>query len=219
ALLFSGSHDCVTPPADHQIPMYQALAADCRALVSLTGGSHCQFAEQSTICELGEGGCTPPSISRGEQHALTLQLLLPWLRHTLKQAPGAWGEFQALLEGLGGITFLLDCAPAAMVFDPTSPGRPGATAPRLQAELWPNPAAGPVEIRFRLAGEERLTVDVWSVGGRRVRTLLDGRVAEGAQRLVWDGLDGQARRVPAGLYWVRVRTPRDSDARPLLKIR
>lgn len=65
ALVFSGSNDCVTPPASRQVPMYDALASGCRTYVNITGGSHCRFAEYSFVCGLGEVG-RPASIPRSQ---------------------------------------------------------------------------------------------------------------------------------------------------------
>ena len=52
--MFCGTNDCVTPPADHQIPMYDALAGGWRTRVTITGASHCQFNSYSFLCALGE---------------------------------------------------------------------------------------------------------------------------------------------------------------------
>lgn len=218
ALLFSGSHDCVTPPEDHQIPMYEALASDCRTWVSVTGASHCQFAEQSTICELGEGGCPDPTITRDEQHGFVLELLAPWLRHTLRQEPGAWGEFQALLEGLAGITYLQDCQAAGIAGDSHIPGHREARAVDARLVLAPNPTRGAVEIRFRLAAAGPVTAEIVGVEGRSLRPLLGESRTAGWHSLAWNGRDAQARDLPAGLYWVRLRTHEGSFTRPLLRI-
>ena len=41
ALIFSGSSDGVTPPAEHHLPIYQGIASSCKSFVSITGGAHC----------------------------------------------------------------------------------------------------------------------------------------------------------------------------------
>ncbi|MBD3237648.1 MAG: hypothetical protein GF330_13160, partial [Candidatus Eisenbacteria bacterium] len=109
ALLFSGSVDCVTPPADHQLPMYDTLASDCRAWANLLGASHCQYAEYNFTCELGEFACDDPTISRSAQHALTLELLTPWLDAVLRDDAAAWQTFLAALEQPDRLDYLLDC--------------------------------------------------------------------------------------------------------------
>lgn len=113
ALLFSGTEDCITPPVDHQIPMYDALASGCKTLVTIAGASHCQFAQNNAACVLGEtlSGC-PATIDRATQETLTLRFLLPWLEYTLKDNLVARDQFQTLLiSGASDrtITYVQDC--------------------------------------------------------------------------------------------------------------
>ncbi|MFN4818829.1 MAG: alpha/beta hydrolase family protein, partial [Ignavibacteria bacterium] len=44
SLVIAGANDCVAPPRNHQIPMYDSLAAQCKSYVSIIGANHCQFA-------------------------------------------------------------------------------------------------------------------------------------------------------------------------------
>lgn len=113
SLLFSGTEDCVTPPGSHQIPMYNALASACKSHVTITGGSHCQFAQNNSTCRLGEifSGCSA-DITQAQQESLTIQYLLPWFGRFLKNDSAAWTEFENLLNSgaqSGAITFSMDC--------------------------------------------------------------------------------------------------------------
>jgi pimeloyl-ACP methyl ester carboxylesterase len=86
SLVLAGGNDCVTPPAAHQVPMYDSLKSTCKAYVSIKGGSHCQMAEDNFLCNFGEATCNPkPTISRSVQHQTLFRFLIPWLRfHLLK---------------------------------------------------------------------------------------------------------------------------------------
>jgi len=85
---------------------------------------------------------------------------------------------------------------------------------RLRAE--PNPIRGGssgssgTTLRFDLfdlAGAASVTAEVFGVGGRRVRVLRTGVLAGGGVRsLRWDGRDEAGARVPAGVYFVRVKS-------------
>ena len=69
----------------------------------------------------------------------------------------------------------------------------------------PNPAHGSCRIIFDLPNPERVTIDVFDVAGRRVARLADRHLFEaGPQSVSWDLGAGRGRRVPAGLYLVRV---------------
>jgi hypothetical protein len=85
ALIFSGINDCVAPPAEHQIPMYEALSSSCKTYLGIVGGDHCQFASPNFNCTFGQSTCSPQgTISASEQQADVLNNLLPWLDYYLK---------------------------------------------------------------------------------------------------------------------------------------
>ncbi len=98
ALIFAGELDCVTPPPDHQLPMYGNLGSGCRALITVLGASHCQFAAYSFTCSLGELFCSSPGISRAEQQVTVTDHLAPWLDAVLLGDDGAWADWQDLLN-------------------------------------------------------------------------------------------------------------------------
>jgi predicted dienelactone hydrolase len=106
-LVLAAGNDCVAPPDDHQIPIYQASASSCAAYVEIDGASHCQFNDYNFTCDLGEF-CSA-SIPRGTQHALTIALLRPWLDAVLKNAPFAWDEFQAEIAAHPAYIVAQDC--------------------------------------------------------------------------------------------------------------
>lgn len=49
-LVFEGTDDCVTPSAGNTGDMYAALGVACQSLISITGASHCQFANSDFVC-------------------------------------------------------------------------------------------------------------------------------------------------------------------------
>jgi pimeloyl-ACP methyl ester carboxylesterase len=131
ALMFAGTQDCVTPPENHQIPMYDALSSQCRTLISINGASHCQFAQNAFICTLGEtgSGCDA-TITLNEQETITLQYLGLWLDSILKDESTAWTAFQDLLDtgaATGTITYLQDCETPEPTPSPTPTSAPTLT--------------------------------------------------------------------------------------------
>lgn len=111
ALVFGGSKDCVAGPSGNQTPMYNALASDCKSLVIITDGSHCQFGESNTLCNFGETTSCPFTsyISRSAQHSKTFQYLTPFLDFYLKGDCGAWPVYQQLLSNPTGATVQNSC--------------------------------------------------------------------------------------------------------------
>ena len=95
ALILSGIQDGVTPPIDHHIPMYSALASTCKTILNIIGGAHCYFANTNIACDFGETTSSSGiSISRAEQHDITFDFVNLWLDYTLKGKCGAFNAFQ-----------------------------------------------------------------------------------------------------------------------------
>lgn len=214
ALLFSGSFDCVAPPEDHQIPIFNALASACKTHVTITGGSHCQFAAYSFTCSLGEGSCPSPGVSRDQQHALTLALLLPWLDANLKGDAGAWAQFEDLLAAGAGITWEQSC-PAAGIDTAEDDSLP----PRRNLRCYPNPFYESVTFILDPGADEALLVTICDVTGREMRSSHLTPAGHQDSRVVWDGLDRNGRAVPPGIYFCRVTTPAGSRTCPVLRLR
>ncbi len=71
----------------------------------------------------------------------------------------------------------------------------------------PNPFAGRATIRFHLGAESDVTIAVYDLNGRVVKTLADHeRFDAGENSLTWDGTDDAGARVGAGVYWVKMTT-------------
>lgn len=93
-IIFSGENDCVTPPDEHQIPMYNNLPDGQKMLISINGGGHCFFADYNFNCSFGENSCSPsPTITRDEQHQIMLEFLIPYLDFRLKGKFVSWLTF------------------------------------------------------------------------------------------------------------------------------
>ncbi len=148
SLVFAGSADGVTPPADHQTPIYNALASNCKAYVTLEGGGHCYFANENGACDLGElfssGGIT---LSRAEQQAMTYTCLLPWLRFWLQGDADAWEEFEAASEAMG-VTTVLDCANAVGIEEEEA----------MRGQLYPNPANSHIQLSASFSSDAEFFV-------------------------------------------------------------
>jgi hypothetical protein len=81
-----------------------------------------------------------------------------------------------------------------------SEGPPGMS---LGLRAAPNPFNPLTRITLRLPAAGDLTVAVYDLSGRLVRTLCSGRREAGAQSLVWDGHDNGGRASPSGVYLLR----------------
>jgi hypothetical protein len=71
----------------------------------------------------------------------------------------------------------------------------------------PNPFNPSTTILYELSGDTRVTVAVYDLRGRCLRTLIDALQAAGRNSVVWDGRADDGTSVSAGVYFVRLRTP------------
>jgi hypothetical protein len=69
---------------------------------------------------------------------------------------------------------------------------------------WPTPAGGASNVAFGLASPSRVTLKVYDLAGRRVRSLVDGSLAAGRYTFRWDGRDGEGREASQGIYFLRL---------------
>ena len=111
SLVIAGANDCVAPPRNHQIPMYDSLASECKTYVSIIGANHCQFASNNFNCSFGESTCTPKAtINASTQQSIVFQHVIPWLNYYLKRDCIAGDQFQTLLSAPAGITSSANCS-------------------------------------------------------------------------------------------------------------
>ncbi len=82
----------------------------------------------------------------------------------------------------------------------SAPGRPVLFPNR------PNPFNPVTSIRFDVQVAGHLSIAVFNVSGRLVRTLAGGHHDAGPLDLTWDGRDNTGREVPSGTFLLRART-------------
>jgi hypothetical protein len=133
-------------------------------------------------------------------------------------APGTAGTAQsAIVEGLLDNTvyyFALKTrddsgnwsALSNVVRYPTNTTEVGDSPPATGCSLpWPNPARSATRFALALPEAAEVQADVFSVSGRLVRRLVNGRRPAGRSEVEWDLSDGNGTRVAAGIYLLRVR--------------
>jgi len=101
---------------------------------------------------------------------------------------GNWSPISNVVTRVvGGVLDAGDLPPVPLSF----------SAPR------PNPARGSATFDFGLPDSRAVSLEVFDLSGRRVRTLDLGTLEAGRHATTWDLRDGEGRSVGAGLYLVR----------------
>ncbi len=70
---------------------------------------------------------------------------------------------------------------------------------------YPNPFNPLTNITFRVERDARISLRIYDVRGRLVRTLADAPMPPGMQRLTWDGRDDRGLPVASGAYYLRLQ--------------
>jgi hypothetical protein len=97
---------------------------------------------------------------------------------------------------------------------------PGPIAPRPASirllQNRPNPMVATTRIGFEVPERAHVTLEIFSVAGRRIRTLVDREIEAGHHEVPWDRTDAGGRRVGAGVYLYRLRGLGAGQARRLV---
>ena len=70
---------------------------------------------------------------------------------------------------------------------------------------YPNPFNPATVLRYDMPQAGHVTINIYNILGKNVRTLLDENVAAGYQKAVWNGLDNEGRPVSSGIYFYQVK--------------
>jgi hypothetical protein len=142
------------------------------------------------------------------------------------QGQGAVARFRfvALRDGEPGlrVAAVLVRDAANRPIDPNTVARSVAAAVpthTLMLSPAPNPAVGAATLTFALSEAGEAELSIYSVDGRRVRTLARGRRDAGAHHVIWRGEDDAGRAVSPGVYWARLKTPSRTFSRRLVFLR
>lgn len=168
-LVVSGSNDDVAPPDTQHLPLYNSTTgAPCRAFASIIDGGHCGFADQGTVCDLGEFGFS--GLPHAEQLEFTLELMVPWLDAFVRDDPLAWEEFESYAAASDDVMLDLDCV---LSINPHS---------SLNIQAYPNPSSDSMTLRWMASGQtaEAQVVDLlgrirlmWTLSGTQESHVLE----------------------------------------------
>jgi hypothetical protein len=142
--------------------------------------------------------------------------------------PDSFRIVQAIADELVHIlSWTLGALPADLCVDPCTNYTGGSSdvpagAAALVTRLYrnsPNPFNPRTTIRFSLAAEGQVTLVIYDVDGREVKTLASGRWKAGLHELVWDGTDDAGHPVASGVFWGRLTAGDYTSGRKMVVLR
>ena len=98
---------------------------------------------------------------------------------------------------------------------------PQANLPRVTALLAnvPNPFNPSTKIPFTLAVSGKVELAIFTVDGRKVRSLVNDTRQPGLYEATWNGTDESGTRVSSGAYYVRLVTRDGTHSRPVVMLK
>jgi flagellar hook assembly protein FlgD len=84
---------------------------------------------------------------------------------------------------------------------------------------YPNPFNPSTTITFLLAEPTNARLAIYNASGALVRTLLNGNLNAGAQRIQWNGTNDSGAPVASGVYFYRISADKETSTKKLLLLR
>jgi hypothetical protein len=96
-----------------------------------------------------------------------------------------------------------------------------ATLPEVTylAGNYPNPFNARTEIRFGLDKAQAVSLDIYDIGGRKVRTLNDGDLEAGVHTISWDSRTDSGELVASGAYFYKLTTDNDNLVKKMVLLK
>jgi hypothetical protein len=106
-------------------------------------------------------------------------------------------------------------------FDPSSPSAISETPSSAYSlsQNYPNPFNPVTEISFQIPTDGAVSLEVYDVSGRLVRTLVNGHRTSGPYTERWDGKDDNGRSVATGVYFYRMKAGSFNQTRRMVLLK
>ncbi len=192
SLIFSGSEDAVTPPAENHQPIFDGTNG-CKTFVSLTGGSHCGFIDSGSLCDFGEplGG----SLARADQQEAYLTMMTAWLRYFLN----AECVEELYTDYVFNHSFVsADPLAACMLCGNVNDVKGNAV------NVFPNPNQGTFSIQWK--NEMFNTVELFDATGKRVLK----------QVIFQQGFFNETEKLKPGIYWLKLSSEKSISTKKII---
>jgi hypothetical protein len=84
---------------------------------------------------------------------------------------------------------------------------------------YPNPFNPSTEIRYNLLKNDKVSIKIYDMLGREVKTLVDGNIAAGVNSVIWNGQTNDGITAPTGTYFVKLVTSAGEDTRKMMLLK
>ncbi len=133
----------------------------------------------------------------------------------LNQYPGSYSPPQSsgdwVLVWHNSFMYVAGSGSGVGEFDPFEP------ALNVTLSATPNPVLGVrTEVNYTVPDEGKVSLNVFDINGRLVKTLVNGNAKPGVNRVVWNLADNTGRQVSSGVYFCKLVTGSKTQSRKLV---
>ncbi|MEO8086803.1 MAG: T9SS type A sorting domain-containing protein [Bacteroidota bacterium] len=86
-------------------------------------------------------------------------------------------------------------------------------------KCFPNPFSNSTTISFSLPQSEKVSIKIFDMTGRLVKTFAIGEMQKGVQQIEWNATDEKGNALDAGIYFLKLETENYSETKKLSVVR
>jgi hypothetical protein len=109
--------------------------------------------------------------------------------------------------------------PGYVYYIPTGINEPVRPEKTVLSQNYPNPFNPSTEIAFTLEQDGHVSLIIYDLLGREIRTLLDKTMTQGSYTVTWDGRGAFGADLPSGIYFYRLTSGNFNETKLMTLIR
>ncbi len=157
-----------------------------------------------------------------EPHTSTSDTKVLWDSDTLNpgesftfqfDSPGSYPYHCAIYPSMAGTIVVLSTDVKEEIGDGEKPSQFGLS------QNYPNPFNPTTKIEFTLAKSGFVTLQIYDVLGRKVRTLVSEDLSSGYKSVLWDGKNDDGKDVASGVYFYQLKVGAFSEPKKMLLLK
>jgi hypothetical protein len=121
--------------------------------------------------------------------------------------------------GSGGGVIYPRFGPDSLCFDANWMGveeQPPTNQNNNIVAVYPNPFANNITIGYQIANPTKVSLVVYDISGREVKSLINENANKGYYKITWNGQDNANNFVTNGIYFLRVKTDKENRTTKLI---